>query len=82
MEIVLQVTGVEIVVPLQYGGWQAKLLGILSSLFDSGARTFPADLMGQVLAAVNADEELKSLGQKAIKAVSVLYFSVLYGIKL
>lgn len=67
-----KVTGVELVVPLTFGGWQAKVLRILSSLYDEKRNTFPEDLMGQVLAQANSDAELKELGQKAIKQVCLL----------
>lgn len=63
-----RVTGVELVVPKQYGGWQAKILDLLSSMFDASAGGLPADVMGKVLAAANSDPELSGMGPKAIKA--------------
>jgi leucyl-tRNA synthetase len=69
-----RVSGVELVVAARYGGWQAKTLELLASLYDpAGAAAsppapFPGDLMARVLAAANADPEIRALGPKALKA--------------
>ena len=63
-----KVTSIELVVPIEFGGWQAKVLSLLSALYDSSTGTFPADVMGQVLSASNADPEISALGAKVIKS--------------
>ena len=63
-----KVVAMQLVVPQTYGGWQAKILNMLSSMFDASTGQLPSDVMSQVLKKANQDEELKSLGSKAMKA--------------
>lgn len=52
----------------RFGGWQAKVLGLLARLFDDAARAFPADALPQVLAAISADPDLAAgANAKALK---------------
>lgn len=69
---VLEVT---LVVPREYGGWQAKILSLLANVYETheaagrpNGKKFPDNAMGQILSTVNADEDLSSMGQKAIKS--------------
>lgn len=64
-----KVTAVELVVPTQFGGWQATVLGMLAGLFDASTGTFPGDVMSKILVGANADPEISALGPKGIKSV-------------
>jgi len=58
----------------RYGGWQAKILAYLRSLFEGNNNAMPSDAMQQVIKFVNTDEELKSkLSAKMVKS-SVMPF--------
>lgn len=64
-----KVVALELVVPQEYGGWQARILGILSSIFDPASNSFPSDFMSQILTTANQDELISALGAKAIKSM-------------
>lgn len=73
----------ELVVPTEYGGWQAKALGILSKLYDDHAqagnpngKAFPDGLMGIIMSKVREDEGLLEMGQKAIKSLIMPFFKI------
>jgi len=76
-----KVLEMELVVPSEYGGWQAKILGLLRAMYGEHAaagapngKAFPDNLMGQILETVRSDSELESMGPKAIKA-SIMPFA-------
>ena len=62
-----KVVALDLVVSETYGGWQAKILNILSSKFDKSTGSLPSDIMSQVLKIANQDDEIKSLGPKILK---------------
>lgn len=71
----------ELVVPTEYGGWQAKALGILSAMYEEHAnagqpngKAFPDGLMGIIMAKVREDKELIEMGPKAVKSVIMPFF--------
>jgi leucyl-tRNA synthetase len=75
------VIGCELVVPSEFGGWQAKALGILSSMYDEhkeagrpNGKVYPDSLMGNIMKIVKDDEEFNSLGQKGIKSIIMPFF--------
>jgi leucyl-tRNA synthetase len=75
------VVGCELVVPKEFGGWQAKALGILSTMYDEheaagrpNGKAYPDALMGNVMKVVREDEVFNSLGAKAIKSIIMPFF--------
>eukprot|EP00889_Picochlorum_renovo_P007851 jgi/Picre1/34881/NNA_002347.t1 len=71
------VCALELVVPSEYGGWQAKALDILKGIFEEhtaagslNGKKFPDGLMGLIMSKVRQDKEFLDMGQKAIKAPS------------
>ena len=67
-----RVKTVELVIPTEFGGWQAKILGMLAELFDESSGEggkFPDDVMSKILAGSNADPEIAALGPKGIKSI-------------
>ena len=75
------VVGCELVVPKEFGGWQAKALGVLSAMYDEheaagrpNGKAYPDALMGNVMKVVREDEVFNSLGAKAIKSIIMPFF--------
>ena len=75
------VVGCELVVPKEFGGWQAKALGVLSAMYDDheaagrpNGKAYPDGLMGNVMKVVREDETFSSLGPKAIKSIVMPFF--------
>ena len=75
------VVGCELVVPKEFGGWQAKALGVLSAMYDEheaagrpNGKAYPDGLMGNVMKVVREDETFTSLGPKAIKSIIMPFF--------
>lgn len=75
------VVGCELVVPQEFGGWQAKALNILSAMYDEheaagrpNRKAYPDALMGNVMKLVKDDEVFSSLGPKAIKSIIMPFF--------
>ena len=75
------VVGCELVVPKEFGGWQAKALGVLSAMYDEheaagrpNGKAYPDGLMGNVMKVVREDETFSSLGPKAIKSIVMPFF--------
>ena len=71
----------ELVVPTEYGGWQAKALAILSSIYEAHAsedrpngKSFPDGIMGIIMGKVREDKELMDMGQKSIKSIIMPFF--------
>jgi leucyl-tRNA synthetase len=64
-----KVVAVDLVVATEYGGWQARVLGMLGSLYDAATGSFPADFMSSVLASANADAITSAMGPKGIKSI-------------
>jgi leucyl-tRNA synthetase len=75
------VYAIELVVPSEYGGWQAKALGILGDMFDEHAaagrpngKCFPDGLMGIIMSKVREEKELIDMGPKAVKSTIMPFF--------
>lgn len=75
------VIGCELVVPSEFGGWQAKALMILSEMYDEheaagrpNGKAYPDALMGNVMKIVREDEMFNSLGAKGIKSIIMPFF--------
>ncbi|WPT12113.1 Leucine--tRNA ligase, cytoplasmic [Picochlorum sp. SENEW3] len=75
------VCALELVVPSEYGGWQAKALDILKGIFEEhtaagspNGKKFPDGLMGLIMSKVRQDKEFLDMGQKAIKATIMPFF--------
>lgn len=71
-----KVTSMELVVPSEYGGWQAKILNILAACHDEhvargspNGKRMPDDAMSNILKTIREDPELEAMGQKAVKSV-------------
>lgn len=64
-----RVVGMQLVVPQRYGGWQAKILNVVSSIYENNNGTFPDNTIGMILATLKADENIKALGSKMFNTV-------------
>jgi len=77
------VCALELVVPSEYGGWQAKALDILKGILAEHAaagspngKKFPDGLMGLIMGKVREDKEFLDMGQKAIKTTIMPFFKI------
>jgi len=71
----------ELIVPTEYGGWQAKALTMLSDIYEAhenegrpNGKCFPDGLMGIIMAKVREDKSLMELGPKSIKSMIMPFF--------
>ena len=71
----------ELIVPTEYGGWQAKALTMLSDIYQAhenegrpNGKSFPDGLMGIIMAKVREDKSLMELGPKSIKSMIMPFF--------